>query len=118
MCRVEAGGGSRELQRRSVLTRKRSGRKPRSRKSSTCRLDLAPCLTFLTSSSLPLPINPGIKYVVHRSMLSLQKAGSLASDRNRRPGNLTADIDYAENFDIEEARQDQSEHWSTNQALN
>ena len=46
-------GGSRELQRRSVLTRKRSGRKPRSRKSSTCRLDLAPCLTFLTSSSLP-----------------------------------------------------------------
>ena len=42
-----------------------------------------------------------IKHVVHRSTLSRQKAGSLAFD-----------IDYAENFDIEEARQVQSEHWS------
>ena len=56
-----------------------------------------------------------IKHVVHRSTLSRQKAGSLAFDRDRRPGDLTADIDYAENFDIEEARQVQSEHWSTNQ---
>ena len=56
-----------------------------------------------------------IKHVVHRSTLSRQKAGSLVFDRDRRPGDLTADIDYAENFDIEEARQVQSEQWSTNQ---
>ena len=49
-------------------------------------------------------------------MLIRQKVESLTFDRDRRPGDLTAaEIDFTENFDIEEALQVQSEHWSTNQ---
>jgi hypothetical protein len=53
--------------------------------------------------------------VVHRSTLSRQKAASLAFERDRRPGILSGDIDFAENMDIEEARKVQSEHWSKDQ---
>ena len=55
------------------------------------------------------------KHVVHRSTLSRQKAASLAFERDRRPGVLSGDIDFAENTDIEEARKVQSEHWSKDQ---
>jgi hypothetical protein len=55
------------------------------------------------------------KHLVHRSTLSRQKAASLACERDRRPGVLFGDIDYAENFDNKEARQVQSEHWGTSQ---
>ena len=55
------------------------------------------------------------KHGGHRSTLSRQKAGSLAFERERRPGVLSSDIDNAENFDIEEANQVQSEHWGTSQ---
>ena len=51
----------------------------------------------------------------HRSTLSRQKAASLAFVRDRRPGVLSGDIDFAENMDIEEARKVQSEHWSKDQ---
>ena len=37
-----------------------------------------------------------IKHVAHCSMLSRQKAGSLAFDRDRRPGDISADIDFTE----------------------
>jgi hypothetical protein len=53
------------------------------------------------------------KHVVHRSTLSRQKAATLIFWRDRRPGCLSLDIDYAENGAIEEARKVQSEHWST-----
>ena len=33
--------------------------------------------------------------------------------RDRRPGSLSLNIDYAENGALEEARKVQSEHWST-----
>jgi len=56
------------------------------------------------------------KHVVHRSILSRQKASASLFERERRPGILGLDIDYAENFDIEEARKVQSEHWSTKQS--
>ncbi len=39
----------------------------------------------------------------------------MAFERERRPGDLSGDIDFAENMDIEEANKVQSEHWSTNQ---
>ena len=53
------------------------------------------------------------KHVVHRSELSLQKAGSLGFGRDRRPEALSLDLDFAENGALEEARKVQSEHWST-----
>jgi hypothetical protein len=53
------------------------------------------------------------KHVIHRSTLSRQKAGSLGFERDRRPGGLSLDIDFAENGALEEARKVQSEHWST-----
>ena len=37
-----------------------------------------------------------ITHVAHRSMLSRQKAGNLAFDRDRRPGDISADIDFTE----------------------
>ena len=55
------------------------------------------------------------KFLPHRSTLARQKAASLAFERDRRPGTMSADIDYAENLDIKETREAQSEHWSTNQ---
>jgi predicted RNA-binding Zn-ribbon protein involved in translation (DUF1610 family) len=55
------------------------------------------------------------KHVVHRSTLSRQKAAGLTFERERRPGMLSLDMDFAENLDIEEANKVQSEHWSTNQ---
>jgi hypothetical protein len=55
------------------------------------------------------------KHVPHRSTLSRQKASSLAFERERRPGGLFGDIDFAENLSIEEVLKIQSEHWSTNQ---
>ena len=36
-------------------------------------------------------------------------------ERERSPGVLFSDIDFAENFDIEEANKVQSEHWGTSQ---
>ena len=45
--------------------------------------------------------------------ISRQKAGSLGFERDRRPGALSLDIDFAENGNLEEAQKAQSEHWST-----
>ena len=55
------------------------------------------------------------KHIPHRSTLSRQKEASVVFERERRPGCASLDIDFAENLDIEEAKQVQSEHWSTNQ---
>jgi len=55
------------------------------------------------------------KYMLHRSTLSRQKEASVVFDRERRPGIVSLDIDFAENLDIEEAMKVQSEHWSSNQ---
>jgi hypothetical protein len=52
------------------------------------------------------------KQVVHRSILDRQKSATIQFDRERRPGILGLDMDFAENYDIEEARKVQSEHWS------
>ena len=51
------------------------------------------------------------KYMLHRSTLSRQKEASVVFDRERRPGIVSLDIDFAENLDIEEAMKVQSEHW-------
>ena len=56
-----------------------------------------------------------MKHIPHRSTLSRQKQASIVFERERRPGYASLDIDFAENLDIEEAKQVQSEHWSTNQ---
>ena len=64
------------------------------------------CKVFTLISSISVPINKS-------------PPAWLAFDRERRLGDLTANIechiDFTENFDIEEARQVQSEHWSTTQ---
>jgi len=55
------------------------------------------------------------KHVVHRSILARQKASADEFEHERRPGVLSIDIDFAENYTIETARQVQSEYWSNTQ---
>ena len=52
-----------------------------------------------------------ITHVAHCSMLSRQKAGSLAFDRDRRPGDISADIDFTET-EIAKRRGKLSQHKS------
>ena len=52
-----------------------------------------------------------IKHVVHRSMLSRQMPGSLAFDHDRRPGDISADIDFTET-EIAKRRGKLSQHKS------
>jgi hypothetical protein len=56
------------------------------------------------------------KYIKHRLTLSKQRRSALEFDRQRRPGILSIDNDFGENFTIEGARKVQSEHWVTKQA--
>ena len=56
-----------------------------------------------------------VKHLEHRSTLAREKETSLVFDRCRRPGLAARDMDYGENYTIEEARQVQSEHWCSKQ---
>ena len=50
--------------------------------------------------------------VEHRGVHARQTAAAKQFDRNWRPGCIKRDVDYGENYTIEEAKLIQSEHWS------
>ena len=52
-------------------------------------------------------------YLNHRAVLAREKRAELEHDRNRRPGELKLDMDFAENLSILMAVLVQSEHWVT-----
>ena len=81
-------------QRWLVQTKMRSG-KSNQRKELFVQIRLGTLFDFLDEFELSLE-----KYVVNRSIPSRQKAGGLAFESHRRPGDLSAEIDFAENLDI------------------
>ena len=56
------------------------------------------------------------KHMRHRSTLARQLRAALQLARERRPGVLSRDIDFGENYTIEEVRKLQSEHWKSPQS--
>ncbi len=54
-----------------------------------------------------------LKHMIQCSTLCRQKVAILIFERNLRPGSLYLNIDFAENRALVDARNVQSEHWST-----